>query len=329
MKIVFPVISLETGGGARFIYHLANALADKGHDIEVVMPENGVLVWPLRTKLTRVKELTPASIPSADFILPNFYPTVLPAWHSRKGQVVRLSLGYEPLWVPDALAARETYRIGVPIISISQWHRQILLKETGLESTVIPGGVDSSVFRPYPKLSGQTGRKTVFYIMRAASSGYTWKGGTDFLAAVSYLHDHIPGFDIIVVIPEGVPFASPFPCQIKSAADDYEMARLYAQADLFVYTSYFEAFGLPPLEAMASGTAVVTTDCGGNRDYARNGENCLVVPPSDIGQLTRAMYRLLTNDPERERLASAGPLYAKPWSWQRTADQVEAFLLSH
>ncbi len=326
MKIVFPVISLETGGGARFIYHLANALADKGHDIEVVMPENGAQVWPLHTKLKRVKELTPSSIPSADFILPNFYPTVMPAWKSQKGQVVRLSLGYEPLWVPDSEAAKQTYLIGAPIISISQWHHHLLLQETGLESTIISAGVDSSVFHPYPKLSEQTGMKNIFYIMRAPSSGYTWKGGTDFLEAVTRLKDQV-NFGITVAMPEGAPFTCPVPCSIKTMADDQELARLYAQADLFVYTSYFEAFGLPPLEAMACGTAVVTTDCGGNRDYVRSGENCLLVPPSDINRLSTAIFHLLTKDTERQRLAATGPLLAEAWSWQRTADQVEALLL--
>ncbi|EHQ87561.1 glycosyltransferase family 4 protein [Desulfosporosinus youngiae] len=327
MKIVFPVLSLEMGGGARFIYHLANALFDKGHDVEVVMPEKGLQVWPLRTKLRRVKELTPASIPSADFILPNFYLTVKPAWESRKGRVVRLSLGYEPLWVPESQIAKQTYLIGAPIMSISQWHRHLLLQETGLQSTVISGGVDTSTFRPYPKLSAQTGRKNIFYIMRDPTSGYTWKGGSEFLQAVTHLREKI-NFELTVSIPESAQFASPVPCRIKTSTTDQELAQLYAEADLFVYTSYFEAFGLPPLEAMACGTAVVTTDCGGNRDYVSNGENCLLVPPSDIDQLSSAIYHLLTQDTERHRLASSGHHFAQAWTWRRTADQVETFLLS-
>jgi len=327
MKIVFPVLSLEMGGGARFIYQLANALGDKGHDIEVVIPEKGAQVWPLRTKVTRVKELTPSSIPAADFILPNFYPTVWPALESQKGRVVRLSLGYEPLWVSEAEVAKQTYMIGAPIMSISQWHRQILLKETGLESTVISSGVDHSTFRPYPKASEQTGIKTISYIMRDPDHGYTWKGGTDFLQAITRLKDELK-FELTVSVPESAQFTSPVPCRIKTSSTDQELAQCYAESDLFVFTSYFEAFGLPPLEAMACGTAVVTTDCGGNRDYVRNGENCLVVPPSDIEQLSSAIYHLLTQDTERERIASSGHLFAQAWSWQRTADQVEAFLLS-
>jgi len=327
MKIVFPVLSLEMGGGARFMYHLANALADKGHDVEIVMPEKGLQVWPLRTKLRRVPELTPSSIPSADFILPNFYTTVSPAWESQKGRVVRLSLGYEPLWVPDSETAKQSYLIGAPILSISQWHRQLLLQETGLKSTVISSGVDHSTFHPHPKRSGQTGRKNIFYIMRDPASGYTWKGGADFLKALTRLKNQVD-FELTVTIPENANFISPVPCRMITTATDRELALLYAEADLFVYTSYFEAFGLPPLEAMASGTAVVTTDCGGNRDYARNGENCLVVPPSDLNQLSQAIYQLLTKDTERQRIATAGHLFAQAWTWQRTADQVEAFLLS-
>jgi glycosyltransferase involved in cell wall biosynthesis len=327
MKIVFPVLSLEMGGGARFIYHLANALQDKGHDVEIVMPQKGALVWPLRTKLRRVSELTPSSIPSADFILPNFYLTVKPAWESQKGQVVRLSLGYEPLWVPDSETAKQTYLIGAPIMSISQWHHQLLHRETGLESKVINAGVDTSTFHPYPKQSLLTGRKKIFYIMRDPASGYTWKGGTEFLKAVTRLKDQID-FDLTVSIPENAFFTSSVPYQTKTTTSDQEMAQLYAQADLFVYTSYFEAFGLPPLEAMACGTAVVTTDCGGNRDYAQNGSNCLLVPPSDLEQLSLAIYRLLSNDAERQRIASSGYAFAQSWTWQRTADQVEAFLKS-
>jgi len=327
MKIVFPVLSLEMGGGARFIYHLANALLDKGHDVEVVIPEKGLQVWPLRAKLRRVKELTSSSIPSADFILPNFYLTVKPAWESQKGRVVRLSLGYEPLWVPDSVTAKQTDLIGAPIMSISQWHRQLLRQETGLESRVISGGVDTSVFHPYPKRSEQTGRKNIFYIMRDPASGYTWKGSSDFLKALTRLKDKV-NFELTVSMPENAHFTSPVPCRLMTSYTDQELAQLYAEADLFVYTSYFEAFGLPPLEAMACGTAVVTTDCGGNRDYTRNGENCLLVPPSDIDLLSVAIYQLLIQDTERKRLAASSHLFAQAWSWQRTADQVEAFLMS-
>lgn len=326
MKIVIPVLSLETGG-TRFIYQLANELVDKGHNVEIVLPENASVAWPIRTQITRVKELTPNTIPPADFILPNFWPTVFPAWESKKGRVVRLSLGYEPLWVKEAEQARASYQIDAPIISISQWHRQIILQEIGRDSTVIPGGADTAVFHPFPKKSLATGRPTIAYILRSKEHGYTWKGSEDFWKACQGLALLIPDVDIQVVTPEGARYQASLPYQIVTANSDTEMALFYAQSDIFVSTSYFEAFSMPPLEAMACGTAVVTTDNGGNRDYARNGENCLVVPPSDIQQLTHSLAHLLTQERERNRLAQAGLQYAQSWTWRQSADKLEALLL--
>ncbi|GBF32460.1 glycosyltransferase [Desulfocucumis palustris] len=324
MKIVIPALSLEIGGGARFLYQMGNALVDMGHDVEFIIPERGAMEWPVRAKITRVKELTPECFPAADFILPNFYLTVMPAWHSKKGRVVRLSLVYEPLCIPNPEVSKATYYIGVPIITISQWQRQIVLSQVGQNSSVISGGVDPAFFHPYPKLSSQTGRKNIFYIMRGA--GYTWKGNQDFLEACTRLYQRFPAFDVYLVNPEPGDFNFSFPHTIVTADSDNEMARLYARADLFVYTSYYEAFGLPPLEAMACGTAVITTDCGGNRDYASHGENCIVVPPSNINLLTDSMHRLLTNDNERQILANAGLNTARAWTWQRTAAQLISIL---
>ena len=326
MKLVIPVISLETGG-TRFIYQLANELVDKGHNVEIVLPENASVAWPLRTKITRVKELTPDTIPPADFILPNFYRTVFPAWESKKGQVVRLSLGYEPLWVKEEKALA-SYLIDAPIISLSQWHRQLILQGTGRDSTVIPGGVDSTVFRPLPKKSLSTGRLTIAYILRSKEHGYTWKGSEDFWEACRRLAQLVPTFDVQVVTPEGAGYhtSHPYPYEIVEATTDSEMARFYAQADVFVSTSYFESFSMPLLEAMACGTAVVTTDNGGNRDYAKNGENCLLVPPSDINQLTLALTHLLTQEKERNKLAQTGLHFVQSWTWRHSADKLEALL---
>ncbi len=326
MKIVIPVLSLETGG-SRFIYQLANQLVDKGHNVEIVLPEKSSIAWPLRTQITRVKELTSDTLPAADFILPNFYPTVFPAWESKKGQVVRLSLGYEPLWVKETEKALASYLIDAPIISISQWHRQQILQGTGRDSTVIPGGVDTTVFRPSPKLSLSTGRLTIAYILRSKEHGYLWKGAEDFWEACQLFAQSVPDFDIQVVTPEGAHYQAPLPYKILKADSDYEMAHFYAEADIFVSTSYFEAFSLPPLEAMACGTAVITTDNGGNREYTKNGENCLVVPPSDTKQLTLALTQLLTQENLRNQLAHVGSQFALPWTWQRTADKVEDLLL--
>jgi hypothetical protein len=66
-----------------------------------------------------------------------------------------------------------------------------------------------------------------------------------------------------------------------------------------------EGFFLPPLEAMALGSAVVTADCFGNRGYCRDGYNCLVVPP-DVDALSSAVLALGSDAALRARLVAGG-----------------------
>ena len=67
------------------------------------------------------------------------------------------------------------------------------------------------------------------------------------------------------------------------------------RANVFVYASWYEGFGLPPLEAMACGVPVVTTDCGGVLEYAIDGYNSLVTPIRDPTALAQAIQRLLSD----------------------------------
>ena len=202
------------------------------------------------------------------------------------------------------------------------------MQGTGRNSTVIPGGVDTTVFHPAYKLSLSTGRLTIAFILRSKEHGYVWKGTEDFWEACRNIATTVPNFDIRVVAPEGANYQAPLPYVIVKAHTDIEMALFYAQADIFVSTSYYESFSMPSLESMACGTAVVTTDNGGNRDYTKHGENCLLVPPSDIKQLSLALAQLLTKEKERNQLALNGYRFAQSWTWRQTADKVEALLLN-
>ena len=118
----------------------------------------------------------------------------------------------------------------------------------------------------------------------------------------------------------------PFSTTLFKAPTDRQLADLYRQAAVFIFPSLFEGFGLPPLEAMACGAPVVTTACGGISEFARDGENCLMVPPADADALAQAILRLLGDPHLRARLSSAGVETARPWTWTRTVDQVDHFL---
>jgi alpha-1,3-rhamnosyl/mannosyltransferase len=92
---------------------------------------------------------------------------------------------------------------------------------------------------------------------------------------------------------------------------------LYSGAEIFVFPSLYEGFGLPPLEAMACGTPVV---CAGSSSLPEVvGEAALLVDPYDPASIAAGMRRLLNDEQLRNRLRAAGRIRARSLSWQETA----------
>jgi glycosyltransferase involved in cell wall biosynthesis len=99
------------------------------------------------------------------------------------------------------------------------------------------------------------------------------------------------------------------------------------RATALVQTSRHEGFCLPLLEAMAAGAPVVCTDAHGNRDFCRDGENCLMVA-DDPRSVAAALDRLFADAELRERLAREGRRTAEAYGWDRRVDELERFFES-
>lgn len=106
--------------------------------------------------------------------------------------------------------------------------------------------------------------------------------------------------------------------------NDDELSKLYSSADVFASAPYAEGFGLPPLESMACGTPVATTNCLGVREYALNENNALLSPVGDSKKLAENIGRLLTEESLAERLRKNGLETAKKYTWDKVVDRVES-----
>lgn len=100
---------------------------------------------------------------------------------------------------------------------------------------------------------------------------------------------------------------------------DDELQALYSSCRAFVYPSIHEGFGLPPLEAMACGAAVIASRIPALEETT--GAAALLFDPKSISELTGNILALIDNENARRELAAAGQRRAAEFSWDRTAQQ--------
>lgn len=100
---------------------------------------------------------------------------------------------------------------------------------------------------------------------------------------------------------------------------DKDLPIVYNLAQLFVYPSIYEGVGIPPLEAMACGTPVITTNVSSIPEYVNDA--CILVPPKDTQALSQAIYNTLKDTDLQYHLAQKGPKRSAHFTWKRTAQE--------
>ncbi|HVI78073.1 MAG TPA: glycosyltransferase family 1 protein, partial [Candidatus Acidoferrum sp.] len=94
----------------------------------------------------------------------------------------------------------------------------------------------------------------------------------------------------------------------------------YDEAKIFVFPSLYEGFGLPPLEAMAHGTPVITSNVSSLPEVVGNA--AVLVNPENVFEIKRALYRVLTDPPLRDRMKERGYKQAMRFSWETSVRRV-------
>jgi len=107
--------------------------------------------------------------------------------------------------------------------------------------------------------------------------------------------------------------------QITGWVPREELYSLYERARAFVYPSTFEGFGMPVLEALAAGIPVACADIPPLREVA--GDAALYFDPLNEDAIASAIEKVMSDASLRERLATAGPQRARPFTWERCAEQ--------
>jgi D-inositol-3-phosphate glycosyltransferase len=212
--------------------------------------------------------------------------------------------------------------------------------------SVVPCGVDLSLFRPIPPdqarqaLGLPSKRRVILFVGRIEPL----KGIDTLLRAISLVAPQIPHWqqDLSVIIIGGAPGAGAEQTNaelarlqqlraelgiedlvtFQGAQDQDTLVYYYSAAEMVVMPSHYESFGMVALEAMACGTPVVASKVGGLAFSVQDGETGFLVPGGNPAALAARIQELLTDHELRRCMGEQAARWARRYSWPAVADQI-------
>jgi hypothetical protein len=265
-----------------------------------------------------VPRISDAHLPDADAVVATAWPTAYSVSRLGAAKGARCYLiQHREIDSGPTDRVDATYRLGLFHIAGSRSTALEMSERHGVPiRAVAPSGVDTEFWGAVNH--GGDRRHGVLW----SCSPIEHKGGEDGRAALEQVHRARPSARIRA-FGFGRPPRLPSFIEYVERPRDETLRELYASAEIFLYSSRSEGFGLPPLEAQAAGCAVVSTRVGDVPEFVRHGANGLLVEPRDWQGLAHAVLSLL-DQPERwQQLARAAAAGASAHGWERSTDAME------
>jgi len=337
VKITFLCPHLRIAGGVRAILTYADRLAARGHEVTLVVPaKHALTAWwrnrrsvgpawipGFRPSVMWVREWSATNLPQGDALVATAWQSAraVLAAPSRCGRKFYLIQHYESLYHGATEAVDETYRLPLRKIVISTWLKAIMRERFGTEAEVLVTPVDPALFS---RVEGSGEDDLVRALM--LHHEYAWKGVVDGLQAVGRVKARHPELRVV-----GFGLKKP---RARLPYDEFyenlpqtKLAWLYSRCPIYVCPSWDEGLGMPSMEAMACGAALVTYDNGGCRDYALDGQTALVARRRDVADLAEKIERLVVDPAFRAKIAHEGRTFIRwEFDWERAVTRMETIL---
>lgn len=352
ITFVLPGWARKPSGGFKVVYEYANRLSERGHKIRIVhslltSPEQASLKKKIATPMILatnllfgiprvswfdispkvdiiiVKDLEEKFIPEGDVIVAAGWQTAeyVVQYSSSKGRKFYLVMDFYP-WLGPKDRIEATWRAPFKKITISHWLYEKILQATMQRNDLIaiPLGINHRRFNLTDDVNLRANRISMMY------SRGSYKAPEDGISALEICKAQYPTLEVTLFGPARPRKAIPSWMVFRKNVPEEDLVRIYNQSKIHVCSSLAEGFAFPPAEAMACGCAVVSTDCGGIREYAEHGVNALLSPPEDPKGLAQNVLRLLDDDNLRVRLAKAGYEKIQEFTWDKAVTRLEEVL---
>lgn len=354
MRIAWLMPNLHVTGGARAAVEIASRMVERGHQFSIVIPagrkrmsvpsnvdviECGVSVLSPMLAVPAAMMSMKGHVPYVDVVIGSMPPYALLAhaigsernipsvnyvmsddvrlFDDRNHINNRLILSVYRAVARRSLSKRE-------IVANSHWTAVKCVSQGGVKPrSIVPAGYDERAFAPKNYVIEIHSPIRLVTVARSSKA----KGFSDVVSGLNLAHNRGYEFELKVISQERLDLSTAdFTVHLDKPGNDAKLAEAYRWGDIFVFASWSEGFGLPPLEARACGLAVVSTDCGGVREYLKDEVNCLLVPPRDPVEFSYAVTRMIDDKQLRSRLVSQGNVSCREFTWDKVTDKFESVL---
>ena len=352
MKINFIVPEITRTGGMRVIFEYANRLTERGHNVILYSPNipfNNFMgmfrPYFIKYRFNYAKDrlLKKNKLPENSFrkifeikylwLINNLNvrdadATVATSWTSSyavnrlsesKGKKVYLIQDYEQ-WNSNIEYVDKSYSLPMQRITVSKYLQELMRERFNSDSDVILNGIDFGIFNnPEKKFNEQ---KQILFMDHLLEN----KNSEVAIEIVKKLKTKYPSLRIKCFgmrryhsLPDYIDFIED--------PDDKQIADLYRESDIFLFTSRSEGFGLPPAEAMACKCALVGNAVAAVPEFAENMVSAILTSPENPEELFKGAEYLLNNAVELKRISLAGyENVRKILNWDIAVDKFESLL---
>ena len=323
LRCAFVLPAMEISGGIRVALLHAEMLVKAGAQVSLFTLEGeaewyheGDFHFPVlsaeREKLQGTLDLAVATMwNTAEFVEQSS------KIRKKKYLVQNFEVGFYPPGSPYRIATSATYRMRSPMeyVTISKWCQNWLREEYHTEAAYLPNGIDPSF---YPKRGRDLQGKIRILIEGDCSAEH--KNVDESFRIVEQLD--LEKFEIWYMSYNGNPKSWYRVDRFLHRVPYEKTPEVYAACDILLKTSLLESFSYPPLEMMASGGYVVAVPNGGNLEYLKDGENCILYPQGNLAEAKAAIERILTDAELRKKLDTGAEETVKERNWKRIEPQI-------
>ncbi|MFA4850740.1 MAG: glycosyltransferase family 4 protein [Methanoregula sp.] len=330
MKITFilPGFIKIPVGGVKVVNEYANRLSDRSHEVTLVYPiqiKTGNPIYFFRKKISSlfdrlqhvsddlyyipkpsvnimvVQRIISKYIPSGDVVIAVGWQTaeavaLLPPEHGRKFYLLQSFETY----FSRKKRILATYHLPLKKIAVSGWIMAEMEKIGENSFGPLGNAIHPEEF--YIESPQPERRNDVMMVYHP----HKIKGAKDGIEVLKMTKKHLPELTATIVAPRKPIHRIPSWIQVIVRPSIEELRHLYNTSKVFLHTSHWEGWGLPPMEAMACGCAVVAIDNQGVREYLTNNYNALIVQIDNIRQLMANVDSLLADAGLRSKLIENG-----------------------